>query len=159
MKQNGSKEQGKGVRGEISRFVVERLIGGEWIAWTAAPMTRDECDRFIFRMVEQAQPDESASDINKWRTVELTSDPVSQRTAQRNGLTGSFNLEDYRTGVAAAKFATDTPKPKPVKAPSIATMERWLNDGVARAVDGCRVEPDGTCPHGSPSWLIRLGVI
>jgi hypothetical protein len=45
------------------------------------------------------------------------------------------------------------------RAPSIATMERWMDDGVARATDGCRVEPDGTCPHGAQSWLIVLGLI
>ena len=41
--------------------------------------------------------------------------------------------------------------------PSIATMERWLEAGVAKATDGCRVEPDGTCPHGKRSWLVVLG--
>ena len=45
------------------------------------------------------------------------------------------------------------------KPPTLRTMERWLMDGVARATDGCRVEPDGTCQHGHPSWLIRLGYI
>ena len=24
---------------------------------------------------------------------------------------------------------------------------------------GCWVEPDGTCPHGNPSWLLKLGLI
>ena len=43
------------------------------------------------------------------------------------------------------------------KAPGIATMEKWMNDGVAKATDGCRVEPDGVCPHGHQSWLLRLG--
>jgi hypothetical protein len=32
-------------------------------------------------------------------------------------------------------------------------------DGVADATDGCSVEPDGVCPHGHPSWLLRLGLI
>ena len=45
------------------------------------------------------------------------------------------------------------------KPPSIRTMEKWVCDGVAKATDGCRVEPDGYCPHGKPSWLIQLGVI
>lgn len=49
--------------------------------------------------------------------------------------------------------------PKRTKAPSIKTMERWMNDGVAKATDGCRVEPDGTCPHGARSWMMVLGVI
>jgi hypothetical protein len=43
--------------------------------------------------------------------------------------------------------------------PTAATMERWENDGYCKAIDGCRVEPDGTCPHNKPSWLIALGLI
>jgi hypothetical protein len=45
------------------------------------------------------------------------------------------------------------------KQPSINTMERWSNDGVARATDGCRTEPDGRCEHGHQSWIMRLGYI
>lgn len=45
------------------------------------------------------------------------------------------------------------------KAPSLRTMERWVAEGVAKATDGCRVEPDGHCPHGKPSWLLVVGVI
>ena len=43
--------------------------------------------------------------------------------------------------------------------PSLRTLERWAMNGVARATDGCRVEPDGTCQHGAPSWLLELGYI
>ncbi len=32
-------------------------------------------------------------------------------------------------------------------------------DSIVDATDGCRVEPDGVCPHGYPSWLIQLGLI
>lgn len=45
------------------------------------------------------------------------------------------------------------------KAPSIATLERWSESGVAKATDGCRTEPDGHCQHGHASWLIVAGVI
>jgi len=45
------------------------------------------------------------------------------------------------------------------KAPSIATMEKWTNDGVAKTVSGHRTEPDGYGPDGSPSWLLALGLI
>lgn len=41
--------------------------------------------------------------------------------------------------------------------PSLKTMQKWLSDGVAKATDGCRVEPDGYCPHGKPSWILKLG--
>ena len=53
---------------------------------------------------------------------------------------------------------TTTTKPT-TKPPSLTTMERWMRDGVARATDGCRVEPDGVCQHGAPSWLLHLGYI
>jgi hypothetical protein len=46
-----------------------------------------------------------------------------------------------------------------MKAPSIATMMRWMSTGIAKATDGCKVEPDGVCPHGKYSWLIVLGYI
>ncbi len=45
------------------------------------------------------------------------------------------------------------------KAPSLKTMEKWSYNGIARATDGCKVEPDGKCPHGHNSWLIVAGVI
>ncbi|KKL23058.1 hypothetical protein LCGC14_2429200 [marine sediment metagenome] len=45
------------------------------------------------------------------------------------------------------------------KPPSVRTMERWMSDGIAKATDGCSVEPDGQCPHGKDSWLLELGYI
>ena len=50
-------------------------------------------------------------------------------------------------------------KPKKRKRPSLATLERWTYDDDAEATDGCRVEPDGTCPHGKKSWLLELGFL
>ena len=58
-----------------------------------------------------------------------------------------------------AEFAPPAKKEKKSKQPSAATMERWMESGIAKATDGCRVEPDGTCPHGCQSWLIELGLI
>lgn len=45
------------------------------------------------------------------------------------------------------------------KRPSIAKMERWSSNGIVNATDGCHVEPDGYCPHGHASWMLRLGYI
>lgn len=45
------------------------------------------------------------------------------------------------------------------KPPTIAKMEQWMEEGVAKATDGCRVEPDGSCPHGHKSWLLVLGLV
>lgn len=43
--------------------------------------------------------------------------------------------------------------------PNLDDIEEWMSDGGAEATDGCWVEPDGVCPHGKPSWLIKLGLI
>ena len=44
--------------------------------------------------------------------------------------------------------------------PDMETIEEWMiEDGGCEATDGCWVEPDGTCPHGHPSWFLRLGLI
>lgn len=43
--------------------------------------------------------------------------------------------------------------------PSVQTMERWIENGIAKSIDGCKVEIDGTCPHNNPSWLIVLGYV
>lgn len=43
--------------------------------------------------------------------------------------------------------------------PDVETLEEWHFDGGCEATDGCWVEPDGMCPHGHPSWLLRLGYI
>jgi hypothetical protein len=43
--------------------------------------------------------------------------------------------------------------------PTLDTLMKWSFDGVCDAIDGCRVEPDGTCPHGYPSWLLARGLI
>lgn len=43
--------------------------------------------------------------------------------------------------------------------PSLKTMGKWMADGVAKTTNGCRIEPDGTCPHQHQSWLLVLGFI
>jgi hypothetical protein len=45
------------------------------------------------------------------------------------------------------------------KPPGMTTLSQWVSDGVAKATDGCRVEPDGSCEHGHDSWLLALGFI
>ena len=45
------------------------------------------------------------------------------------------------------------------KAPSEATIMKWMDEGISKTVFGERTEPDGTGSHGEPSWLIALGLI
>ena len=46
-----------------------------------------------------------------------------------------------------------------VKEPTLEELMEMENDGYCEATDGCIVEPDGTCEHGYPSWLLYLGYI
>lgn len=50
-------------------------------------------------------------------------------------------------------------RPTVTKLPSLATMRKWMDAGVARTECGCRVEPDGECRHGKPSLLRVSGII
>lgn len=43
--------------------------------------------------------------------------------------------------------------------PTFELLKEWEADGVCETPTGHRVEPDGTGPDGSPSWLRLLGVI
>lgn len=50
--------------------------------------------------------------------------------------------------------------PEPTEAePSSEEIGSWFFDDVVPATDGCEVEPDGVCPHGHPSWMVKLGII
>ena len=47
-----------------------------------------------------------------------------------------------------------------IRRPSLEELQRQVEeDGDCEATDGCFVEPDGTCEHGQPSWLLALGLI
>lgn len=56
-------------------------------------------------------------------------------------------------------ISTTTDKPPTRPQPSTEQLAEWMNDGGCEALDGCWVEPDGHCPHGSPSWMLHLGLI
>ena len=71
---------------------------------------------------------------------------------------GSYARSERAACEDAAKHQTKR-RARKTRRPSVATMERWMWEGIARAVDGCRCDVDGCCEHGSPSWLIKLGVI
>jgi hypothetical protein len=53
------------------------------------------------------------------------------------------------------------PEPE-VPAPDMEeTLEEALFESgtMSSCSEGCWVEPDGVCPHGHPSWLLRWGII
>ncbi len=43
--------------------------------------------------------------------------------------------------------------------PTVEQLMAWDFDGICEATDGCRVEPDGRCPHGHTSWLRLVGIV
>lgn len=43
--------------------------------------------------------------------------------------------------------------------PSMSTMNKWINDGIAKTPTGKSTEPDGYGDDGSPSWLLALRLI
>lgn len=69
-------------------------------------------------------------------------------------------VRKLKQGVDLIEYLTKHPDVYEVcKPPTEATLERWDNDGYCKALDGCHVEPDGTCEHGKPSWLLALNFI
>jgi hypothetical protein len=55
----------------------------------------------------------------------------------------------------------ETPEwPEPLEEePSYEELKAFCLDSIVDATDGCRVEPDGVCEHGHPSWLLYLNLI
>jgi hypothetical protein len=68
-------------------------------------------------------------------------------------------MEDSSAQNGKAADEQDPCSPDPSHAPDLETLIEWEADGMCEATDGCVVEPDGTCPHGCPSWLLVLGLI
>ena len=67
-----------------------------------------------------------------------------------------------KQGTKVTKGRTEEQEKWPVPTqprPSLRQLQNWTLDGVCEATDGCRVEPDGRCPHGHPAWLMYLGYV
>lgn len=62
-------------------------------------------------------------------------------------------------GATLKSYKAKYPSAIRVKIPSIKTLEKYSYEGIAKTPCGCRVEPDGECSHGNPSWLIVMGLI
>lgn len=69
-----------------------------------------------------------------------------------NNVTGLIRLETGNIVRIRNAFKSKAPK-------SMKTLEKWVENGVAKSVLGKRVEPDGYDDEGSPSWLLVFGII
>jgi len=122
-------------------------------------------------------PEEAQADFSKNLDFRTPSGPYTNKSdlakmyPHLERIRVRFNrLEDTGYVLFKAEIPEPKPKAKPrggptvtwngeeYARPSAAQVENMLFD-TAEAIDGCRVEPDGTCPHGAPSWLIQLGMI
>jgi hypothetical protein len=46
-----------------------------------------------------------------------------------------------------------------LKAPSIATLEKWEGEGYCKSVFGDKTEMDGYDKIGAPSWALAMGLV
>ena len=66
--------------------------------------------------------------------------------------------EATENNAQSTKAGNQWPEPT-TDEPDLEAIADWMVDSVCEATDGCIVEPDGICPHGHPSWLLRLGLM
>lgn len=101
--------------------------------------------------VKNPKPGVEPISIKAGETITLRFEPKNHQSVYlvhsgtRVAKLGLMNAHNYVTGINPA--------------PSMKTLEKWSNDGVAKTVTGHRTEPDGTGPDGSPSWLLVFGII
>ncbi len=87
--------------------------------------------------------------------------PRPQRAPHRAGWAGA-NPDRPEDGRAPHRQALNPPwkEVNRMRRPSLEELQRQVEeDGGCEATDGCFVEPDGSCEHGQPSWLLVLGLI
>ncbi len=69
-------------------------------------------------------------------------------------------MRGWTMRVGSRRAMIETKWPEPIEdEPEDEMLRLWSFDGIAEATDGCRIEPDGICEHGYPSWLLYLELI
>ena len=68
-------------------------------------------------------------------------------------------IRRLKEGITLESYQVRHPDAIKVHKPCDKKLMEWANDGGCEAVDGCWTEPDGTCEHGLPSWLLALNMI
>lgn len=146
-----------------------------------------DLDAYDLKDIEELYTD-GIDHIRKIRHAIQTGDRMaSTHTAASTVLKSDIKLKDGSTLQAGTPITIEFDKhmpslvslivagrPKPIKinpanlhkyfngfkmAPSRATMEKWLDSGIALSVTGQKVEPDGWGSDDAPSWLLALGIV
>jgi hypothetical protein len=90
--------------------------------------------------------------------------PLPLPSVPHQGPGGRARTRNPHSRTDAPPTANPSPRWEEVnrmRRPSLEDLQRQLEEdgGGCEATDGCFVEPDGTCEHGQPSWLLALGLI
>lgn len=115
--------------------------------WDAAV---DRAVRDIIHMDDETDQKHTAEVLHQMLALQ-----VKDLQKQMVGLKRQYKLASV---AEVSREAAGWPRPKR-KQPSLRTLQKWEWSGIAEATDGCRIEPDGVCEHGYPSWLRYLGFI
>ena len=70
-------------------------------------------------------------------------------------MSDKVQLDNRKSVTEASRWAIAHSKKKP----SLSTLAKWDWDGYSKTPDGCKVEVDGYCCHGFPSWSLICGLV
>jgi hypothetical protein len=101
--------------------------------------------------------------------LELTPDGILA-IEDKDGLRVSLLLPDWLDGamrtvllesrLTQTNQAVSDREGDEAQPPAAATLWQWVDEhGKCTATNGCWCDPEGTCEHGHPSWLVVLGLI
>ena len=75
-------------------------------------------------------------------------------------VTWSGGVATVRSGNSVHRVsALGAAKALGITIPDYEDLEHWVCDSVCESVLGETVEPDGIDEHGSPSWLLAMGMV
>ena len=156
---------------------LEREADLEWIDenlelfWTTASSSYKEVGRGVIVVDTINQPVHEAGNPYRYSPKELveTNDDedinrmMVEYDPDREFVVVFLKPEDrtstYR--VRAIPAEPEVTGDSQLEPPDIETLIAWEEEGGCEAACpyACWVEPDGTCEHGNPSWLIVMGLI
>lgn len=96
-----------------------------------------------------------------WEMVLVLLKPDRRTSTYRVGLPALRPEPLEAQPVTPAREQDRTLSPSRPTPPRIETLMEWEAEGGCEAAcpEHCWVEPDGTCEHGHPSWLLKMGLI
>lgn len=135
---------------EVVSFVDHRGV------WYPFEFTRTTIGRRTYGRLDEADAGLTITDTINQRALADYCDAWAFRLREQGWLTS-----ERVSAPTAMSFADEMGWPEPTEPePDLETIEAWfIEDGGCEATDGCWVEIDGHCPHGHPSWLLRLGLV